>query len=433
MRLRAALMVAAWSVSLLAPRVLSAEDWPSWRGPLGTGVAPGATPPLRWEGTEGARWGAVLGGAGSSTPIVWRGRVVTTTAIDTGRAAPATTADPRAKTRPPGRDYQFVVICLDFENGRELWRRVVAEGPPHEGIHETHSYAAASPTTDGERIYVSFGSRGVYALDFDGQVLWSRDLGDMRTRFGWGEGVSPVVHDGRLLVNWDQEDDSYLYALDAATGATRWRVDRPGEPTTWATPLVVPRPDGRTQVVVTGTGHVRGYDLANGALLWRAPGLTVNAIPTPVATDELVICMSGYQGQQCLAIPRDAQGELEASALRWSRTSSTPYVPSPALADGRLYFTKGNTPVLTCLVADNGRELVVERRLESLRTLYASPLIADGRLYLIDREGTTLVLSADDRLEPLAVNRLGLPVDASPVAVGTRLLLRARDRIVCLE
>src|SRR5262249_5002611 len=160
------------------------------------------------------------------------------------------------------------------------WRQVAAEVVPHEGLQPTHSYAAASPTTDGRRLYASFGSRGVYCYDLDGKLRWKRDLGRMRTRYAWGEGTSPVLHGDTVVVTWDQEGGSFITALDARTGETRWKVAR-DEPTSWATPLVV-RHKGRTQVVVNGTNRVRSYDLATGEVLWQCGGQTVNAIPSPV-------------------------------------------------------------------------------------------------------------------------------------------------------
>src|SRR5690606_11759043 len=168
------------------------------------------------------------------------------------------------------------------------------EEVPQEGQHLTNTYASSSPVTDGRRLFVSFGSRGIFCYDLDGNLKWERDLGQMRTRRGWGEGVSPALHGETLIVNWDHEDPSFIVAMDAETGKTRWQADR-DEPTSWATPLVVEH-NGRKQVIVNGTKRVRSYDLDTGEVLWECGGQTVNAIPSPVATDEMAIVMSGYQG-----------------------------------------------------------------------------------------------------------------------------------------
>ena len=140
---------------------------------------------------------------------------------------------------------------------------------PHEGHHATHTYAAGSPTTDGERLFVSFGSFGIYCYDLDGKLLWSRDLGRLETRLGWGEAVTPACT-GRVFITWDQEADSFLTALDAETGKTMWKVER-DEPTSWTTPLVVEH-EGKTQVVMPGTKRVRSYDAETGKVIWYTAG-----------------------------------------------------------------------------------------------------------------------------------------------------------------
>ncbi|HEV3082056.1 MAG TPA: PQQ-binding-like beta-propeller repeat protein, partial [Gemmataceae bacterium] len=293
------------------------ENWHHWRGPLASGTAPRGDPPIAWDEKTNVKWKVALPGDGSATPIVWHNQVFVLTAIDTGRVADAAAlsqSDPRFenKTKAPTTYHQFVVLSYDRVTGKELWRRVATEQVPHEGHHPTHSYAAGSPTTDGRFLYVSFGSRGIYCYDLAGKLHWQKDLGRMRTRYAWGEAVTPVIHENTLIVNWDQEADSFLIALDARTGATRWKKDR-DEVTSWNTPLVVTH-QGRTQVVVNGTKRARGYDLTTGEPLWQCGGQTVNAIPSPLAFDGLAICMSGYQGSACIAIPLSATGDLTDSS-----------------------------------------------------------------------------------------------------------------------
>jgi outer membrane protein assembly factor BamB len=411
------------------------DNWPHWRGPLANGTAPKADPPLDWDDKTNIKWKAALPGRGSATPIVWGDRVFIATAIDTGkRAKPEDLpkADPKfpVKTTPPTTYHQWVVLCFDRESGKERWRRVAAEAVPHEGHHDTHSYAAYSPTTDGKHLYVSFGSRGVYCYDLDGKPIWKRNLGLLHTRLGWGEGASPALHGDSLVVNCDQEAGSFFACLDATTGEVRWKIDR-DEVTTWATPLIVEH-KGRTQVIVPGTNHVRAYDLKDGSLIWTGGAMTVNCIPSPLAADGITYVMSGYQGATAYAISLDATGDVGNKQI-WKYSKGTPYVPSPVLAGDRLYFTQTNEPLLTCLDIKTGKPTIDRERLPGLTSLYASPICAAGRIYITGRDGTTLVLKQGDQFEVLATNRLDDPIDASPVAVGKQLFLRGEKYLYCIE
>jgi outer membrane protein assembly factor BamB len=413
-------------------------NWHHWRGPNADGSAPAADPPVEWDGATGKniKWKAPLPGKGSASPIVWGDRVFVLTAVETDRQArpdELPKVDPRFKTRtsPPKNFYKFVVLCFDRATGKPLWEKVAAEKVPHEGHHTTHSYAGGSPTTDGERLYVSFGSFGNYCYDLDGNLKWSRDLGRINSRLGWGEAVTPVVHGDNLLLNWDQEADSALYCLDAETGQTRWRAAR-DEQTTWNTPLVVEH-GGRTQVIVNGTNRVRSHDLKTGEVIWSAPGTTVNPIPSPLRVGDTVVCMGGYRGSEAMAIPLDATGELTADRLLWQHTRGTPYVASPARVGDKLYCTEERGAVLSVLDAKTGKPVVDRERLPGAASFYGSPVSAGGRVYFVDQKGVGLVLKPGDELEVLATNRLGDNVDASPAAVGNQLFVRGEKFLWCIE
>ena len=417
----------------------SERQWPQWRGPLADGTSPHANPPIHWSNTKNIRWKQEIPGEGGATPIVWRDQVFIVAAVKTDRLAEnPPKADARAKTNPPAKNYQFVVLSLDRKTGEEQWRRVACEEAPHEGRHSTNSFASASPTTDGKRLYVSFGSRGIYCFDLDGRPLWSRDLGDMRTRYGWGEATSPVVHGDSLIINWDHEDQSFIAVLNTRTGETRWKADR-DEPTSWATPLVVEH-KGRTQIIVNGTNRVRSYDLATGRVIWQCGGQTVNAIPSPIAADGVVYCMSGYLGSFAVAVSLDAQGDLgenadggDKSSILWRHGRGTPYVPSPVLVENQLYFTRRNSAVLSSLNIATGKPVFAERRLPGLSSIYASPVSAQGRIYIVGRDGTTLVIEHGPQLKVLATNQLDEPIDASPALAGKQLFLRGARHVYCIE
>lgn len=433
----AALLLAAMSAAAQDADFAKArlDNWHHWRGPLANGTAPKANPPLTWDNRTNVSWKTAIPGRGSATPIVWGERIFVVTAIDTGRAAASADlpkADPALKRRTtaPTTYHQFVVLCLDRATGKVRWRKQAAEKVPHEGHHFTHTYAAGSPTTDGKYLYVSFGSFGVCCYDLDGNLQWQRDLGRLNTRLGWGEAVTPVIHSGQLLLNWDQEKGASLLCLDARTGKTLWRTPR-DEVTSWNTPLVVSHNE-RTQVVVNGTNRVRGYDLATGKELWRCGPMTTNAIPSPVAADGIAYCMSGYGTSIALAVPLGSSGEVAMEKLAWKHRRGTPYVPSPLLLGNRLVFTQANGPQLTILDRRTGRPVLDRERLPGVESFYASPAAAAGRIYLVDRAGTTLVLKNSDKLEILATNRLGEAVDASPVLVGRQLLLRGERHLWCI-
>lgn len=407
------------------------QNWPHWRGPLANGVAPDARPPVEWSQDKNIAWVADLPGQGASTPIVWDDRIFLTAAIPTDEKVD-TPKDSRALTTPPGVIYRFEVLCLSRTDGSVIWQQTAIAKAPHEGIHPSHTYASGSPTTDGKQLYVSFGSQGTFCFTLDGKLVWQRDLGKMRTRKGWGEATTPVVHQERLVVNWDHEDDSSIFVLNTVDGATVWEKSRPDEPTSWATPLIV---DGeRTLAVVQGTGLVRAYDLESGDVVWSCGGQSVNAIPSPVLYKDLVVCMSGYRQSAAFAIPIHSQGDVTKSdQIRWSHYRATPYVPSPVISQHRLYFTRTNTGLLSCLHADTGEPLYEPQRLPEVRSMYASPIVAGGHVYFVSRTGVTTVIKDADQFEVVASNSLDDPIDAAPVAIGKQLFLRSRTKLYCIE
>lgn len=327
---------------------------------------------------------------------------------------------------------EFSVMALDRGTGEVLWQKSARVEVPHEGHHPTNTYASASPVTDGEHLYAFFGSRGLYCYDFEGNLKWKKDLGNLQTRAGFGEGASPALAGDHLFINWDNEGQSYLFALDKATGEEVWKVER-DERTSWVTPTVV-EVDGREQVIMPGTNATRSYDAATGDLIWKADGLTGNVIPTPVVGNDKVYVMSGYQGRSIQAIELSAKGDVsDSDAIVWSVRHSAPYVPSAVLSNGRLYVNKGNDAYYTCLDAETGEEIFRDESLEGIRGIYASPIAANGHIYVVGREGTTLVLKDADTFEIVAENKLADRFDASPAIVENELFLRGHDYLYCIS
>ena len=204
------------------------DSWPNWRGPNATGESTTANPPLTWSEDEHVRWKVALPGRGHASPIVWGDRVFVLSSVPVGE-------DSSSKKVGPQR---FTVMALNRADGSVAWESVAREAVPHEGTHGDATWASASALTDGEHLFAHFGSNGLFAYTLDGEQVWERQLGKMRTRNGFGEGASPAVYGDTLVVQWDHEGDSFIVALDKATGKDRWRRER-DEPTGWATPVIV--------------------------------------------------------------------------------------------------------------------------------------------------------------------------------------------------
>ena len=430
-----------WLVlALLVPEVVAGDaadpldQWPQWRGPLGTGAAPRADPPVAWSEDHGVRFKTRLPGLGHSTPIVWGDRVFLSAAVPHGAEleAPAEHDHGAHHNLPASRRLKFVVLAVDRGSGEILWQTTVRDEQPHEGTHETGSWASNSAVTDGEHVWAFFGSRGLHCLDFAGAVVWRKDFGDMRTRHGHGEGSSPALHGDTVVVNWDHQGESFVVAVDKRSGEQRWRVAR-DEITSWSTPLVVDHGAG-AQVIVSATGRVRSYDLATGRVVWDVGGLSRNVVASPVAADGLVVVGGSYDWQKMLAIRLEgARGDLAGTeAIVWSRDRHAPYVPSPLAYEGRLYFLKHSQALLMALDLATGEELYGPLRIRGLHNVFASPVAAGGRVYVASREGVTAVIRAGPEPELLAINRLDDTFSASPAVVGGELFLRGQEYLYCL-
>jgi len=422
------------------------ESWTAWRGPDASGVARAGNPPTQWSEEKNIRWKVEVPGLGHATPIVWKDRIYVMTAIETeeegkpsaegggetdsGRGGGRRSG--RGSSKAPTKVHEFAVLCLEREDGSEVWRSTVKKAVPHEGGHSTGSQASGSPLTDGEHIWAFFGSRGLYCLDMQGEVVWSKEFGAMRTARQFGEGASPALAGDKLVVVWDHEGDSFIVALDKLSGKELWREER-DEGTTWATPRIIPV-DGRTQVIVPGTVSSRAYDLENGKLLWSCSGLTRNCIPSPLYADGVVYLMSGYRGSALQAIRLEgAKGDItDGDELLWTHGRKTSYTPSGLLYDGLIYFLSGNTGSLSCVDAASGEVLYEGLRLDGIREVYASPVAVDGRVFVTGRKGVTKVLAHGPKYEELASNELDDGFDASAVIVGDELYLRGTKHLYCI-
>lgn len=406
----------------------SAESgWPNWRGPNADGTSSDAKPPLEWSATKNVRWKTPIPGRGSSSPVVLGDSIFLTTAIDIEGKPTGADEAPQSKQR-------FVVLCIDRPSGAIRWQKTVNELVPHAGHHEDHGFASASPITDGEYVWAHFNSRGTFCLQAsDGDLVWARtDLGKMTTRGGFGDGSSPTLHGDRLIIPWDHEGDSYLTALDKKTGKTIWKTER-DHPTSWAAPLIVGHGDGH-QVVQNGEGFAVSYDLADGSEIWRADGQTARPVATPVAADGIVYIGSGFRGSFLGAYRLEgAKGDLtDSKNVLWTISKGTPDIASLLLTGGRLYFYSGKSGILTCVNAKTGEIHYERERVPGMDRVYASPVAANGHVFLTDREGLTVVIKDSDKLEVVASNQLGEPVDATPALVGDEVFIRSAGHLYCI-
>ncbi|MFN9262116.1 MAG: PQQ-binding-like beta-propeller repeat protein, partial [Acidobacteriota bacterium] len=382
--------------------LLLQADWSSWRGPFENGMARGEAPTTWSSETENVAWKTEIPGRGHSSPVLYGDLLFVTTAVPEGPlSAPG-------GGRGPGGGFaanvphRFLVLCLNRKTGKVVWEREALRATPHEGYHFRYgSFASNSPVTDGKHVYAFFGSRGLFVYTMDGKPAWQKSFSPMRMRLAFGEGTAPVLHDNTLLLGFDQEEGSYLLALDKTTGKQLWKVDR-DEPSAWAPPLVLTH-EGQKQIIVAATNKTRSYEFATGKLIWECAGLGTNVIPAPVTAKGLVYVMSGHRDPNLMAIRLGRKGDLTGTdAVVWQNKRANSYTPSPVLINDRLYFVSDNG-FFSCLNALTG-EVLFQERLPKPYNFKASPVGVNGKLYLSTEEGDVLVMKMADKMELLATN-----------------------------
>lgn len=391
------------------------HNWPHWRGPKQNGLVVHGNPPLTWSETENVKWKVPIPGLGHATPIIWEDQIYVLSAV------PA--AD-------ESNQLHFMLLCYDRETGRQLWSRVANTESPFQDIRDSNSYASGSPVTDGEVLIVPFGSYGLYAYDLDGERIWSKDQGKVEVTFG--EGSSPALVGDVVIALQDNVADSYIYAFDRMTGRELWKKQR-DEGDNWTTPYILER-DGKTQVVVNGSSAIISYEPMTGEIIWQCSGLGRNVTPMVVADENNLYAMSGQRTTpMAMGIRLGGTGDLsDTDAVLWRVSRGTPYVASPLLYDGKLYFFQHVNALLTCLDAPTGEVHYTQERLPGMTSVYASPIGVNDRIYLTSREGITLVLEKSTSINVLASNELDDVFSASPVVVGDVLYLRGEDFLYAL-
>ena len=442
------------------------DNWPSFRGANALPIAEDDPRlPSAWSATEHVVWKTPVDGLGWSSPVIWGNRIFLTTVVSDGESqeprmglyfpfgSPETTDDGRFPDPKPGdlmeREvdvHHWLVYAFDFETGKLEWTSEVNVGEPLFDRHLKNTFASSTPVTDGERVYAYFGNVGVFALDMAGELVWEQRFDPAVTRLGWGPAASPVLHDDTLFIVNDNDDQSFVVALDAATGAERWRVDR-DEGTNWSTPFVWQH-DARTELVTAGSDQVRSYDL-DGNELWRFSGLNTISIPQPFSANGLLYVTSGYVGdavRPVFAIRPGAQGDItlqagQASndAVVWYQDRAGPYHPTP-LVYGDYYFTLLDQGFYTVHDAHTGEEQYyseqqvlnqeVRRRVAvGAGGFTASPWAYNGKIFVLSEEGSAYVIDPADDFTVVGSNDLGEVAMSSPAIARGSLFIRTRSHL----
>jgi outer membrane protein assembly factor BamB len=417
-----------------------AAEWPQFRGPGARGVSDGAGLPKRWSATENVAWKADIPGLGWSSPIVSGSRVFVTTALQEGPAEEPELGFYLGKSRA-GSGLHWLLLCLDLENGRLLWKQEARAGDGT-AIHLKNSHASATPVTDGESVYAWFGAAGLFAFDAaTGKPLWNAPVGGQRTRHDWGGGASPVLHGDRIYLVNDNEEDAFVAAFDRKSGQELWRKKRPSE-TNWSTPFIW-ESGKRTELIVPATERTISYDL-EGNELWSLRGASSITIPTPFSAHGLLYVASGYFGdtlKPLYAIRPGASGDItpakeETSTphIAWLDRRAAPYNPSPLVYRDQLYVLL-DQGFLASYDAVTGRESYGKQRLNAggIANFTASPWASDGHIYCLSERGVTFVVEAGPQFKVIGTNDLGEPCLATPALAGDRLLIRTAGNLYCIR
>jgi len=422
-------------------------SWPSFRGAQASGVADGQQLPDSWSPKSGehVRWRTPVPGLAHSSPIVWGDRVFVTSAVSSDAKAtfrPGLYGDGDASADRSTQ--RWMLYALDAASGKILWERVAVEGPPRELRHIKSTYASATPATDGRLVVASFGSQGVFAYDVTGTPLWKADLGrldvgayDIPT-FEWGTASSPIIWNGLVILQCDTQADSFIVALDAATGKVAWKTERDELPS-WGTPTVATTSKG-AELVTNAANFVRGYDPRTGKELWRLGRSSKITAPTPIASGDLLVVASGRAPERPIFVVKAGsrgdltlnEGQTSSAAIAWTRSGRGSYMPTPLAYQGILYVL-ANNGVLDAYDLQTGDEIYRQRLPVVGSGFSASPVAADGKIYLSNEDGEILVIQAGRTFKHLATNSMGELLMATPALSNGTMFVRSSTSVSAIS
>jgi outer membrane protein assembly factor BamB len=430
----------------LAPAARVLDDWPQFRGPGARGIADGPAP-TTWDvpGGKGVKWKTAIPGLGHSSPVLSGDLVCVTTATSAGGNEDLKVGlYGDIKPVEDDTEHQWQVYCLNRTDGEVRWKATAATGVPEIQRHTKSTHANSTLATDGDTLVAMFGSEGLYAFALaDGALRWKKDLGTLDSGFfrvpeaQWGFASSPVIHDGRVIIQADVQEGSFVAALSLEDGRELWRTAREDVPG-WSTPAVHVG-DDRAQVIVNGWKHIGGYDLATGRELWRLEGGGDIPVPTPVVVDDLVYITNAHgPAAPIYAIRTSAAGDITPSAdsrseyVVWHQNREGAYMQTPLIMDGLLYNCRDNG-VLSVYDARTGERFYQQRLADGRTGFTASPVAAGDKVYFTSEDGDIYVIKAGRTFEQLARNPMGEVCMATPAIAGGVMYVRTRGHLVAIE
>lgn len=428
----------------VACQVGQAGNWPQFRGPNGDAVVHGIIP-AEWDAATNIRWKKDLTGEGWSAPVVWEDRLYFTQAVMTAKPAGP---EPPPRRLPDGRrrrrnnlataEYRWEVQCVDVDSGDVIWKQTTREGKPPQGRHLQNSYATETPVTDGKYVYAYFGMNGLFCFDMDGRPVWNKDLGNFEMRHDWGTASSPILFDGLLFLQIDSQDQSFVIALNPATGDDVWRTDR-DEPSHYSSPIVW-KNSIRSEMITCGRS-ARSYDPRTGELLWEMFLEGGRSSATPLAAGDRLFIGSEARnrggdddgGGYLFAVRAGANGKVqtESEDVIWSRPKSGLQMASPVICEEHLYVFERRRGVLHCIDAETG-EMVYESRVKGARAFWSSPWVHEDKVYCIDDDGVTHVIQGGPEYKVVTTNDLEEQVWSTPAFGDGSLFVRTAKALYCI-